>query len=114
MNSHQRRKVSRCRHMLLPLGKEVRLEPLLNRHVYAYGSYSRTVKIDHTAWRRMAIAIIHRHVNPRHGGGIDLLLKTQEGLEVCINTSPRGIRLKNPADRAIRPWWSSPQRRRSA
>lgn len=111
MNSHQRRKASRRRHMLLPLGKEVRVGGLLGRRVYAYGRFGYDFTIYADDLEKIVTASVHRHVNPNIGGKIDLKLKTRDGREQIICTSMRGLRLKNPKDRAPRPFWVAMFRR---
>lgn len=114
MNAHDRRKASRSRHMALPLGKEVCVGPLLGRCVYAYGPLGCNVTIDAETLAKFAAAKVSRHVRPKTGGLVDLVLTSKHGDEQCISTSMRGIRLKNPADRAMRPWWSAQLRRSRA
>lgn len=111
MNAHGRRKAARRRHMELPLGKEVCVAALLGRRVYAYGAIGCSVRIDKETLSRFARATVHRHVRPSLGGHVDLLLTSVHGDEQVISTSMRGIRLKNAADRAPRPWWANSQRR---
>lgn len=111
MNAHQRRKASRSRHMLLPLGKEVRIGALLGREVYAYGSLSCSIVIEHSDLAKIETAQVHRHINPQGGGQVDLRLTAIDGREHVIRTSMRGIHLKNPKDRAPRPWWATLRRR---
>jgi len=76
MNAHQRRCASRRRHMDLPLGKQVRVEALLGRTVYAYGSLSCDITIHGRYFDVLGTAVVHRHVRPDTGGPIDLLLAT--------------------------------------
>lgn len=111
MNAHQRRCASRRRHMELPLGKQVRVEALLGRTVYAYGSLSCDITIHGRYFDVLGTAVIHRHVRPDTGGPIDLILTSQEGQEQMISTSMRGLRLVNPEDRAARPYWADLRRR---
>lgn len=111
MNAHDRRKASRRRHMALPLGKEVCVRALLGRRVYCYGAMSCTVTIDAETLSKFASAKVSRHVRPSTGGHVDLMLTSKHGDEQQISTSVRGLRLKNPADRAARPWWADLRRR---
>ncbi len=111
MNAHDRRKASRSRHMTLPLGKEVCVGVLLGRRVYAYGALHCTVTIDAETLAKFASAKVARHIRPSTGGHVDLMLTSKHGDEQQISTSVRGIRLKNPADRAARPWWVDLNRR---
>lgn len=110
MNAHDRRKESRRLHMELPLGKTVRLGPLLGRTVYAYGRLSCSILLDAASMAQVEFATVSRHVRCGHGGLVDLTLFSHDGKEQCISTSARGIRLLNPADRAQRPWWVETRR----
>jgi hypothetical protein len=109
MNAHQRRKESRRRHMVLPLGKQVRVEALIGRTVYAYGNVSGNIVIHGRYFDVIGSATVHRHI--RNGGPIDLVLTSQDGQEQVISTSMRGLRLIHPEDRARRPWWAELSRK---
>lgn len=112
MNSHQRRISSRRRHMLLPLSKEIDLATLRLRRVYSY-RLGCDVVLFPAVIADIAIATVHRHVRPGFGGRLDLKLIDRKGSETVICTSSRGIRLKNPLDRAMRPWWIELRRERA-
>lgn len=104
MNSHQRRTASRRRHMLLPLSKEVALSSLRGRQVYSY-RMGCDITLNEKVMTQIATATVHRHIGPQKGGRLDLLLVDHDGSQSSICLSMRGIRLKNPADRAPRPHW---------
>lgn len=114
MNAYQRRKESRRLHMELPLGKPVRLAPLMGRRVYGYGSLSRDITLYPRDMAQIEYATVSRHVRCGHGGCVDLMLFSRDGDQQCISTSARGIRLLNPADRASRPWWVETRRAHKA
>lgn len=110
MNAHQRRKTSRCDHMLLPLGKRIDFNALQGRTVYAYGALSCHIAMDSRAMDQIGSATVHRHFR----GLIDLLLISRDGVKQVIQTSKRGIRLLDSADRAPRPWWVETRRKHAA
>jgi len=112
VNAQQRRKESRRRHMVLPLGKQVRAEALIGRTVYAYGRVGGNIIIHGRYFDVIGSATVHRHV--RNGGPIDLMLTSQDGQKQVISTSMRGLRLVNPSDRAERPWWVETRRKHKA
>lgn len=102
MNSKQRRLDTRYRHTRLPIGKAIEVQPLIGRTVYAY-RMGRYTDLDADTMTRVVSAKISRHVYP--GTNVDVALRTAAGKDVMIKTSRRGLRLLNPVDRAIRPWW---------
>lgn len=110
MNAHDRRKESRRRHMAMPLGKEVRLSDLAGRWVYAYGRLSTKIKMTPDQLVRATRATVNRH----YRGLIDLLLINKAGDEQIVQTSMKGLRLVNPADKAARPWWVETHRKHAA
>lgn len=97
MNSKQRRVSMRLKHMLLPLGKEVVIS--------APGWWKPAEK--YTVFR-------HRSGNGRRGTGdphrVDIRLQYHDGSHSVRDALIADVRLKNPLDRAPRPWWSEHQR----
>jgi hypothetical protein len=91
MNSHQRRVFARRKHMLLPLGKEV--------HIKIYGIESMLEKTT-----------VFRHRNGGMGTGspyrVDIRMQYKDGTVRVHDFRVTLVHLKNPADRAPRPWWS--------
>lgn len=110
MNAHDRRKESRRRHMAMPIGKEVRLSDLAGRWVYTYGRISAKIKMTPDQLGLAIRATVNRH----YRGLIDLLLVNKAGDEQIVQTSMRGLRLVNPADKAARPWWVETRRKHAA
>ena len=112
MNAHQRRVHARRVHMLLPLSAEVQLKPLLGREVYVYGLISANRTLDSAAIGQVASATVAKHCRTPHT--VDLELTSHDGETATIQTTLRGIRLVNPADRKPRPWWAELRRRNRA
>lgn len=106
MNAHQRRKDSRRRHMLLPVGAALDPTCLRSRLVYVLGKYQREMFIP-KSWVGFSVKI-DRHIYP-HGVTVEGTLP--EGEVVTFNTTIAGLLLLNPADRKPRPWWSELRRR---
>jgi hypothetical protein len=115
MNAHQRRVAARRRHMLLPLTKEVMLSGLPGRLVYSY-RLGLEIIMTSQVLTDVVSATIHRHISSKNhvNGRLDLRLTDKDGKETVICTSTRGIRLKNPLDRAPRPWWAETMRKHRA
>jgi hypothetical protein len=90
MNSHQRRTLIRRKHMIMPLGKEVVIPTYVNRLVTKM-----------TAFR-------HRSGRPGSDGPwrVDVRIDYQNGTSRVYDFRLCYVHLKNPADRAPRPWWS--------
>lgn len=111
MNSHQRRKASRRAHMLLPLSAAIDLRPLIGRTVYVYGRHGINVELTANLMHGVVSGRVTRHLfNKHHAGsgehaGVDILLTHKNGTEESVRTTMRGLRLKNKADRAPRPYW---------
>jgi hypothetical protein len=109
MNSHQRRKDSRRRHMALPLSKEIDPLCLRGHIVYVLGKYQRKEYIPLDWKTDGCTARISRHIFP-HGVTLDII--RPDGEEIYANTTTAGLRLLKSADRAPRPWWAELRRRR--